>query len=89
MEPLMQGTSLTCWVVKQKTGVLKTGSTYIVYTKNEKKLVMAAKKLSAKTTSQYLISLSADNITTRDANYFACCRSNFFGTEWNIYDSGE
>jgi hypothetical protein len=85
----MQGTSLTCWVVKQKTGVLKTGSTYIVYTKNEKKLVMAAKKLSAKTTSQYLISLSADNITTRDANYFACCRSNFFGTEWNIYDSGE
>jgi len=50
---------------------------------------MAAKKLSAKATSQYLISLSAQNITTRDANYFACCRSNFFGTEWNIYDSGQ
>lgn len=88
LQPLSQGTVLTCWVVKQKSGLLKTGSTYLVYTKADKKLVMAAKKLSAKTTSQYLISLSPDNITTRDGNYFACCRSNFFGTEWNLYDSG-
>jgi hypothetical protein len=88
-EPLEQGTTISCWLIKKKTGLLNTGSLYSLYNKHDKKLIMTAKKLSAKTTSQYLLSLSPDNITTRDKNYLGCVKSNFFGTEWNIYDNGE
>jgi hypothetical protein len=79
-EPLELGTTLSCWLIKNKTGLLKTSSVYKLYSKNEMKLIMAAKKLSVRTTSQYLVSLSPNNISPRDKNYLGYVKSNFFGT---------
>jgi tubby-related protein 1 len=50
---------------------------------------MSAKKRSINRTSNYLISYKKDELKKNSLYYLGKLRSNFMGTEFNIYDHGE
>lgn len=49
---------------------------------------MSSKKRSGNTTSNYLISLDKNDLTSKGDNYVGKLRSNWVGTEFIGYDSG-
>jgi len=49
---------------------------------------MTAKKRSFNRTSNYLISSKKDDTKKKSTNYLGKLRSNFMGTEFNVYDNG-
>lgn len=48
---------------------------------------MAARKRPKNSTPNYIITLSSDTFE-KDSNYLGKLRSNFFGTEFNLFDTG-
>ena len=48
---------------------------------------MAARKRPKNTTPNYMITMNYDNFE-KDDNYLGKLRSNFFGTEFTLYDTG-
>lgn len=48
---------------------------------------MAARKRPKNSTPNYIITLSNDSFE-KDSNYLGKLRSNFFGTEFNLFDTG-
>lgn len=81
-DPLPKSLRLTCYLVKQP-------NSSIYHLLHEKQLLLAAKKRSARASTEYLLSMSGDNLTTRDKNYLGFVKANFFGTEWHVFDAGE
>lgn len=50
---------------------------------------MTAKKQSFQTTSYYLLSTDINELTKQSPHFIGKIRSNFVGTEFTIYDTGE
>lgn len=50
--------------------------------------LMCGKKRSGQKTSNYLISMSEDDLRRKSSNYLGKLRANFVGTEFRIYDNG-
>ena len=50
---------------------------------------MSAKKKSYNKTSNYYISLNQSDPCKKDNNFVGKVRSNFMGSEFNIYDNGQ
>lgn len=49
---------------------------------------MSSKKRTSNKTSNYLISFKRDELTKKSAGYIGKVRSNFLGTEFQVYDNG-
>ena len=49
---------------------------------------MSARKRSGMKTSHYLISMSDKDLERKSDNYLGKVRSNFLGTEFNVWDHG-
>jgi len=77
-----------CNVLRKKDGLDKLYPKYFVYTYPNDRFIMAARKRPKNTTSNYMLTLSHDTFE-KDSNYMAKLRSNFFGTEFNLYDTGK
>lgn len=59
-----------------------------MYTTDGIKYLMSAKKRSGNTTSNYLVSLDKNDLSSKGSNYLGKVRSNWVGTEFFAYDSG-
>ena len=53
------------------------------------KLLMTGKRRSGNWTGNYLITVDHDNLKTKSPGYIGKLRSNFWGSTYNLYDSGE
>lgn len=60
---------------------------YYVYSYPNERFLMAARKRPKNTTPNYIITMNQDNFE-KDDNYLGKLRSNFFGTEFILYDTG-
>ena len=60
---------------------------YYVYSYPNERFLMSARKRPNNTTPNYLVTMNYDNFE-KDDNYLGKLRSNFFGTEFTLYDTG-
>eukprot|EP00268_Persea_americana_P061318 TRINITY_DN7734_c0_g1_i2.p1 TRINITY_DN7734_c0_g1~~TRINITY_DN7734_c0_g1_i2.p1 ORF type:complete len:431 (-),score=64.88 TRINITY_DN7734_c0_g1_i2:285-1577(-) len=68
----------------------KASSTYRLYlglNTESGKFLLAARKIRRPTSSEYMISLDAEDISCNSTSYMGKLRSNFLGTKFAIYDS--
>jgi hypothetical protein len=83
-----------CYIKRDKSTFRKMFPEYRVYIKiptanGERDLfLMCGKKRSGQKTSNYLISMSEDDLRRTSHNYLGKLRANFVGTEFRIYDNG-
>jgi tubby and related proteins len=86
---------IQCYIKRDKSTFRKMFPEYRVYIKiptangGERDLfLMCGKKRSGQKTSNYLISMSEDDLRRNSHNYLGKLRANFVGTEFRIYDNG-
>jgi len=87
--------TIQCYIKRDKSTFRKMFPEYRVYMKiptangSERDLfLMCGKKRSGQKTSNYLISMSEDDLRRTSHNYLGKLRANFVGTEFKIYDNG-
>jgi hypothetical protein len=61
---------------------------YEIYLKEGDQFLLAARKRKKNKSSNYLISLDKDDLARQSGNFFGKLRSNFVGTEFQLYDKG-
>jgi len=61
---------------------------YHIHLSNGFKYLMTAKKRACNNTSNYLVSMSRNDLSKKSANFLGKVRSNFMGTEFTLYDHG-
>lgn len=59
-----------------------------MYFTDDKTHLLTAKKRPKNKTSNYIIGSSRDKLTKKSPFFLGKLRSNFLGTEFNIYDNG-
>eukprot|EP00981_Chlorochromonas_danica_P005912 scaffold1236_cov170-Ochromonas_danica.AAC.3 len=77
-----------CYIRRNKSGTHKLFPIYSLYLKEGDVFLMASKKRPKNKTSNYLISSDANNLTRDGPHYLGKLRSNFVGTEFQVFDDG-
>lgn len=77
-----------CYIQRHKSGLNKLYPVYHLYMKKGDKFLLAAKKRAKQRTSNYLISMKKGDMSRTSENFLGKLRSNFVGTEFNVYDHG-
>jgi tubby-related protein 1 len=88
MRPGPQGAMVQCYIQRRKTGMARIYPTYEIYLKEGDQFLLAARKRKKNKSSNYLISLDKDDLARQSGNFFGKLRSNFVGTEFQLYDKG-
>jgi hypothetical protein len=92
MRPVPQEAgTLLCSIRRNKSTFRKMFPTYRLYMKmpdGADLFLMVSKKRSGQKTSNYLISMSEDDLARKSPNYLGKLRANFVGTEFRVYDNG-
>ena len=78
-----------CNITRKKTGIDKLYPKYYCNVFKSEKFLMAARKRPHNTTPNNLITMSQHNFEKDNEGFIGKLRSNFFGTEFSVYDSGE
>lgn len=78
-----------CTIVRHKSGFNRLWPKYTLHLSDSNKFLLNGKKRSGNTTSNYLITLDQDKMKKGSKGYLGKLRSNFIGTEFYLYDSGE
>ena len=86
--PLPKRTVFRCNIVRKKEGLDKAFPKYYVHTFPNERFLMAARKRPKNSTPNYIITMNKDNFD-KDDKYLGKLRSNFFGTEFNLFDTGK
>lgn len=80
---------MRCYVKRNKGIKNKLFPEYRVYLKENNAFLMTSKKRMGNATSNYLISMGRNDFDNRQSpNVIGKLRSNFLGTEYQIYDNG-
>lgn len=77
-----------CYIKRNRTGMNKLYPIYSVYLKDEDRFLMSSRKRPNNKTSNYLVSMSEDDMSRDGGNYLGKLRSNFVGTEFQMFDDG-
>lgn len=81
-----------CSIHRLKSGVKKLYPEYRVYMKlpgeQRELFLLCGKKRANQKTSNYMITMSEDDLKRSSSNYLGKLRANFVGTEFKIYDAG-
>eukprot|EP00600_Ochromonadales_sp_CCMP1393_P001545 CAMPEP_0174990348 /NCGR_PEP_ID=MMETSP0004_2-20121128/21268_1 /TAXON_ID=420556 /ORGANISM="Ochromonas sp., Strain CCMP1393" /LENGTH=510 /DNA_ID=CAMNT_0016243939 /DNA_START=163 /DNA_END=1692 /DNA_ORIENTATION=- len=77
-----------CYIRRNKSGTNKLFPVYSLYLKEGDVFLMASKKRPKNKTSNYLISMDQNDLNRAGKNYLGKLRSNFVGTEFQIFDDG-
>jgi tubby-related protein 1 len=85
--PLPKKQIFRCNILRKKDGIDKLYPKYFVYSYPNDRFLMAARKRPKNKTSNYIITMNHESFD-KDENYLAKLRSNFFGTEFNLFDVG-
>lgn len=89
VEPAPQGVTVKCRVTRDQRGVDKSlYPLYYLHLDNEKKtFLLAGRKRKKSTTSNYLISIDATDLSRGGENFVGKLRSNLMGTKFTVYDN--
>ncbi|XP_036388333.1 tubby-related protein 1 isoform X4 [Megalops cyprinoides] len=90
LQPAPQGITIKCKVTRDKRGMDRGFyPTYYLHLDNEKKVfLLAGRKRKKSTTSNYLISIDATDLSRGGENYVGKLRSNLMGTKFTVFDNG-
>jgi len=87
--PIPKGCGVVqCYIRRNKNGTNKIFPLYSLYLKEGDRFLMASKKRPNNKTSNYLISMGEGDMNRDGANYLGKLRSNFVGTEFQVFDNG-
>lgn len=88
MSPVPKGAGIVqCYIRRNKSGTNKLFPVYSLFLKDERFLLMSKKRPNNKT-SNYLISMTEGDLSRDGENFVGKLRSNFVGTDFQIYDNG-
>jgi len=79
---------IQCYIQRRKTGMARLYPTYEVYLKDGEQFLLAARRRKKQKQSNYKVSLDRDDLSRHSSNYFGKLKSNFMGTEFQMYDEG-
>ncbi|XP_018615860.1 tubby-related protein 1 isoform X2 [Scleropages formosus] len=90
LQPAPPGITVKCRVTRDKRGMDRgLYPTYYLHLDNEKKVfLLAGRKRKKSTTSNYLISIDATDLSRGGENYVGKLRSNLMGTKFTVFDNG-
>ena len=77
-----------CNIRRDKSGINKMYPVYSIFLKDGDEFMMNAKKRANNKTSNYLISMGEGDLARVGPNYLGKLRSNFVGTEFQVFDDG-
>jgi len=77
-----------CYIQRRKTGMARLYPTYEVYLKDGEQFLLAARRRKKQKQSNYKVSLDREDLSRHSSNYFGKLKSNFMGTEFQMYDCG-
>ena len=77
-----------CYIRRNKNGTNKIFPVYSLYLKEGDRFLMTSKKRPNNKTSNYLISMGEGDMNRDGVNYLGKLRSNFVGTEFQVFDNG-
>jgi tubby-related protein 1 len=89
MRPCPKGVQIQCTIKRDKSGFNRWYPKYHCYLSHGTQYLMSAKKRSANKTSNYLISYKQGELKKSSLYNLGKLRSNFMGTEFNLFDSGQ
>jgi len=90
MTPVPKGAGVVqCYIRRNKSGVHKLFPIYSLYLKDQDRFLLGSKKRPNNKTSNYLISMNETDMSRDSDNYLGKLRSNFVGTEFQIFDDGD
>ena len=79
---------LQCYIRRNKSGTNKLYPVYSLYLKDGDVFLMTSKKKPQNKTSNYLITMDQNDMKKTGRGYLGKLRSNFVGTEFQIFDNG-
>jgi tubby-related protein 1 len=88
VSPVPKGMVAQCIIKRDKSWFSRFFPHYDLYLSDGNKYLMSAKRRTANTTSNYLISADKNDMEVKSQNYLGKVRSNFYGTQFNVYDDG-
>lgn len=77
-----------CYIRRNKSGTNKLFPVYTLYLKDGDRFLLTSKKRPNNKTSNYLISMGENDLNRTSDNFLGKLRSNFMGTEFQIFDDG-
>uniref|UniRef100_A0A3Q1DFE5 Tubby C-terminal domain-containing protein n=1 Tax=Amphiprion ocellaris TaxID=80972 RepID=A0A3Q1DFE5_AMPOC len=89
MQPAPQGVTVKCRVTRDQRGMDKSlYPLYYLHLDNDKKtFLLAGRKRKKSTTSNYLISIDATDLSRGGENFVGKLRSNLMGTKFTVFDN--
>ena len=88
MRPGPMGAMVQCYIQRRKSGLARLYPTYEVYLKDGEQFLLAARRRKRQKQSTYKVSLDQNDLSRSSSNYFGKLKSNFIGTEFQMYDNG-
>lgn len=86
--PVPQGIMLQCNIRRDKSGFKRLAPRYYMHLCEGHTFLISGKKRLNNKTSNYLISSSQTDLNVKSSSYLGKVRSNFMGTEFNVFDTG-
>lgn len=80
--------SVQCYIERNKSGSRKVYPEYHLYLKEGDRFLLASKKRPKNRTSNYTISMDKHDLARHGGSFVGKLRSNFIGTEFQVYDKG-
>jgi tubby and related proteins len=80
---------IQCTIKRDKTGMGRLYPKYYMHLTNGYQFLMVAKKRAINNTSNYIVSMNRRDPEKKNGDFLGKVRSNFLGTEFTLYDSGE
>uniref|UniRef100_H3C6Y0 TUB like protein 1b n=1 Tax=Tetraodon nigroviridis TaxID=99883 RepID=H3C6Y0_TETNG len=89
LDPAPQGVTVKCKVTRDQRGMDKSlYPLYYLHLDNDKKtFLLAGRKRKKSTTSNYLISIDATDLSRGGENFVGKLRSNLMGTKFTVFDN--
>jgi len=79
---------IQCTITRHKSGFNRLFPKYTLSLSEGSKFLLNGKKRSGNKTSNYMITIDQDKLKKSNKGYLGKVRSNFLGTEFYLYDSG-
>jgi len=87
--PLPRNVTVLCSIRRDSRGIKKRFyPKYLLHLSEGNTFLLAGKKRANSKTSNYLLSMNQDELSTHNPAYLGKLRSNFIGTQFVIYDTG-
>ncbi|KAF0985009.1 hypothetical protein FDP41_000048 [Naegleria fowleri] len=78
-----------CYILRDTSKMNKMFPRYFMYAERGSTFLLSAKKRKGNKSSNYCVSLSKEDISRSSDSFIGKLRSNFLGTEFQLYDNGE